>query len=114
MEKLQILVPVEDSPGDILHDQSPAGRACPVLRKLNPDSDLGKVTGALSDALKAGPASRALMLEKRSCLVASGSSDGPAYLLISNREGGFARVEFYLDDDGQKSSSHGIRGNNHR
>jgi hypothetical protein len=55
-----------------------------------------------SDALTRGPEARTLMLEKQNRLTASGNSDGHAYLLISNREGGFAIVGFWLDDAEQR------------
>lgn len=42
------------------------------------------------------------MLEKQSRLLASGNSGGHAYLLIPNRQRGFARVGFWLDDAEQR------------
>ena len=100
--ELQILVPIEDGPGGILHEQGPTGYACPVLRKPDSDSDLGRIMDTPSNALTRGLEARTLMLEKQNRLTASGNSGGHAYLLIPNRQGGFARIGFWLDDGEQR------------
>ncbi len=125
MDELRILVPLTDDAGGILHQQGPSDRAYPVLREPVADSAVGRIVDALKRKLTTGPAARALRMERQSRLatlsgadepgrpdasVGSGSGSGtlpslvgPAFLLLSSREGGFARVGFWLDTDGERT-----------
>ena len=125
MDELRILVPLTDDAGGILHQEGPFDRACPVLREPIADSALSSIADALKRRLTTGPAARALRMERQSRLMAlsgadepgrpdvsGGSSsssgtlpspDGPAFLLLSSREGGFARIGFWLDIDGERT-----------
>ena len=110
MDELRILVPLTDDAGGILHQEGPFDRAYPVLREPAADSALSSIVDALKRKLTTGPAVRALRMERQSRLAAvngaggssapnvSGDSPsntlpgalGPAFLLLSDREGGFA------------------------
>ncbi len=94
-----------------------------MLREPGADSALSGVIGVLKRRLTNGPAARALKMERQSRLAAvngaggssgpgiSGDSPsntlpgalGPAFLLLSDREGGFARAGFWLDANGERT-----------
>jgi len=110
MDELRILVPLMDDLGGILHLEGPSGQTYPVLCEPGADSAVSSFTDVLRRRLTGGPAARALRMERQSRLAAvngaggssgqnvSGDSPsntlpgalGPAFLLLSDREGGFA------------------------
>jgi len=103
MDELRVLVPLTDDAGGILHQEGPFDRSYPVLREPIADSAVSSIVDALKCRLTTGPAVRALRMERQSRLMALSATDGPAFLLLSNREGGFARVGFWLDTDGERT-----------
>ena len=123
MDELRILVPLMDDLGGILHLEGPSGQTYPVLCEPGADSAVSSFTDVLRRRLTGGPAARALRMERQSRLAAvngaggssgqnvSGDSPsntlpgalGPAFLLLSDREGGFARAGFWLDANGERT-----------
>jgi len=123
MDELRILVPLMDDLGGILRLEGPSGQTYPVLCEPGADSAVSSFTDVLRRRLTGGPAARALRMERQSRLAAvngaggssgqnvSGDSPsntlpgalGPAFLLLSDREGGFARAGFWLDANGERT-----------
>ena len=122
MDELRILVPLTDDAGGILHQQGPSDRAYPVLREPVADSAVGRIVDAEAQAHH-WPAARALRMEAESLGDAErsrrtgqagrfrrfrlGVSTCPASSAPHSSsclaEGGFVRVGFWLDTDGERT-----------
>jgi hypothetical protein len=100
---VKVLVPVTDAKGNVVESQAPDGKSYPVLR-LGVDSPLLR---DVYQVLESSFAHQVILLDRyaRNLLLSEIAGQappqyltGPAYLLMSQEEGGFARYGFWLED----------------